>query len=75
MPATEPSVSDKAELPAWLAIEYLADAAAEDAAAMSAQEEQSRATRSAKVKEAADVSHFAHRRSPRDKTDEMFAVV
>ncbi|BGP55277.1 hypothetical protein JCM8202_000648 [Rhodotorula sphaerocarpa] len=55
MPATEPSVSDKAELPAWLAIEYLADAAAEDAAAMSAQEEQSRATRSAKVKEAADL--------------------
>jgi protein farnesyltransferase/geranylgeranyltransferase type-1 subunit alpha len=31
MPPNEPSVSSKAQLPAWLAIEFLADAKSEEA--------------------------------------------
>ncbi|GAA5981886.1 hypothetical protein JCM10908_004655 [Rhodotorula pacifica] len=55
VPAGDPPISEKAELPAWLAIEYLADAAAEDAAALKADEEESRRKRAEKVKEAADL--------------------
>lgn len=55
LPAGEPPISDKAELPAWLAIEYLADAAAEDAAAVKASEADAEQRRSDKAKEAADV--------------------
>ena len=56
VPAGDPPISERAELPAWLAIEYLADAAAQDAAAMSADDEETKPRRAEKVKEAADVS-------------------
>lgn len=56
VPTGDPPISDKAELPAWLAIEYLADAAAEDAAAMKADDPETQPRRAEKVKEAADVS-------------------
>ncbi|GAA5861936.1 hypothetical protein JCM3774_001358 [Rhodotorula dairenensis] len=55
VPAGDPAISDKAELPAWLAIEYLADAAAEDAAAMKADDPETQPRRADKVKEAADL--------------------
>ncbi|GAA5953035.1 hypothetical protein JCM21900_005046 [Sporobolomyces salmonicolor] len=43
MPPNEPAVSEKAELPAWLAIEFLADAKAEEA--LKEEEEGSRKTK------------------------------
>ncbi|GAA5945260.1 hypothetical protein JCM1841_000945, partial [Sporobolomyces salmonicolor] len=43
MPPNEPAVSEKAELPAWLAIEFLADAKAEEA--LKEEEEGSRTTK------------------------------
>ncbi|BGP39772.1 CAAX geranylgeranyltransferase alpha subunit [Rhodotorula kratochvilovae] len=51
MPASEPSVSDKAELPAFLAIEFLADAAVEEAREAS----RAREEREKKAKEAAEL--------------------
>ncbi|GAA6051353.1 hypothetical protein JCM3770_004497 [Rhodotorula araucariae] len=51
MPAPEPPVSEKADLPAFLAIEFLADAAAEEAR----DAERARAERESKAKEAAEL--------------------
>ncbi|GAA5939445.1 hypothetical protein JCM3775_001714 [Rhodotorula graminis] len=51
MPPTEPPVSDKAELPAFLAIEFLADAAAQDAQ----EESRARDERETKAREAAEL--------------------
>ncbi|BGO99526.1 CAAX geranylgeranyltransferase alpha subunit [Rhodotorula toruloides] len=48
LPDSEPAISSKAELPAWLAIEFLADAAAEEARTA----EQSSDERKKKVEEA-----------------------
>lgn len=51
MPSSEPPVSESAELPAYLAIEFLADAAAEEARGSGREKEE----RERKAKEAAEV--------------------